>query len=479
MQYKLIIVLACFVTSTICATSGSTLKNQASTLLDQLNSQKMDVILFWNAVLIRAGANDYDTSIVATPDQAGPTTTSRAFAIIHGAMYEAMNAFERTYKPLFNFINMPKTNDVLSNPAVEAAVTAAAYQTLVSLYPTQKTLFDEAQSGFLNTRKKDLLSQLATVRGTAVGYLVASTILSNRRSDHSQDKGVYTPIMQPGYHQADPTHPSQSFLSPQWGNVKPFVIRSGSQFRASNIVGQNVAQRLQYINSQNYINDYNEVVRLGSLNSAYRTADQTEIGIFWGYDGAPKIGVPPRLYNQVVRVIAIQKKNTVQQNARLFALANYAMADAAISAWESKYYYGLWRPIVAIRQGTRNTRSIPNWLPLGAPADGSGINFTPGFPSYVSGHATFGGAVFGILRLFYGTDTMKFQLQSDEYNGITKDSVTNKIRPVRTRYYQSFTQAEDENFLSRIYLGVHWRLDQEAGRTMGRQIASYVFTQNN
>ncbi|CAF5021024.1 unnamed protein product, partial [Rotaria magnacalcarata] len=115
----------------------------------------MDVILFWNAVLIRAGANDYDTSIVATPDQAGPTTTSRAFAIIHGAMYEAMNAFERTYKPLFNFINMPKTNDVLSNPAVEAAVTAAAYQTLVSLYPTQKTLFDEAQSGFLNTRKKD------------------------------------------------------------------------------------------------------------------------------------------------------------------------------------------------------------------------------------------------------------------------------------------------------------------------------------
>ncbi|CAF4123196.1 unnamed protein product, partial [Rotaria magnacalcarata] len=116
---------------------------------------------------------------------------------------------------------------------------------------------------------------------------------------------------------------------------------------------------------------------------------------------------------------------------------------------------------------------------LGAPADGSGINFTPGFPSYVSGHATFGGAVFGILRLFYGTDIMPFQLQSDEYNGITKDSVTNKIRPVRTRRYQSFTQAEDENFLSRIYLGVHWRLDQEAGRTMGRQIASYVFTQNN
>ncbi|CAF3078246.1 unnamed protein product [Rotaria socialis] len=96
MQHKLIIVLVCFVTSTICATIDSTLKNQAKHLLDELNSQQMDVILFWNAVLIRAGANDYDTSIVATPDQAGPTTTSRAFAIIHGAMYEAMNAFEQT-----------------------------------------------------------------------------------------------------------------------------------------------------------------------------------------------------------------------------------------------------------------------------------------------------------------------------------------------------------------------------------------------
>ncbi|CAF3277679.1 unnamed protein product [Rotaria socialis] len=260
---------------------------------------------------------------------------------------------------------MPKTNDVLFNPAIQAAVTQAAYQTLISLYPAQKVLFDKAQSGFLNTLRKDLLAQLAT----------------------SEDKITYTPIMEPGYHQPDPTHPNQSFLSPQ--------------------------------------------------------------------------------------------KNTVQQNARLFALVNYAMADAAIAAWDSKYYYGFWRPIVAIRRGTRSTRSIPNWLPLGAASDGSGTNFTPAFPSYVSGHATFGGAVFGILRLFYGTDTMQFQLQADEYNGITKDSITNQIRPVRARYYQSFTQDEDENFLGRIYVGVHWRTDQDAGRTMGQQIASYIFTQND
>ena len=118
-------------------------------------------------------------------------------------------------------------------------------------------------------------------------------------------------------------------------------------------------------------------------------------------------------------------------------------------------------------------------MPLGAPSDGAGDNFTPPFPSYVSGHSTFGSATFEILRLFYGTDTIQFQLQSDEYNGITKDSLTNRIRSVRTRYYQSFSQAEEENFLSRIYLGVHWRVDQEEGKTMGRQVASYIFRQNN
>ncbi|CAF2147360.1 unnamed protein product, partial [Rotaria magnacalcarata] len=231
----------------------------------------------------------------------------------------------------------------------------------------------------------------------------------------------------------------------------------------------------QFLRSEKYISDYNEVVSLGTRNSQTRTADQTEVGIFWGYDGAPKLGVPPRLYNQVVRVIAIKKNNTLQQNAQLFAFVNYAMADAGISAWETKYYYELWRPILGVRQGSPTTRAIPNWLPLGAPADGGGDNFTPPFPSYVSGHSTFGSAAFEMLRLFYGTDQFQFQFQSDEYNGATKDSITGRVRPNRTRSYERFSQAEEENFLSRIYLGVHWRIDQEEGRTMGRKIAKYIY----
>ncbi|CAF5098628.1 unnamed protein product, partial [Rotaria sp. Silwood1] len=230
--------------------------------------------------------------------------------------------------------------------------------------------------------------------------------------------------MEPGYHQRDPTHPNQEFLSPQWGSVTPFVIETGSQFRASNIVGDTVPKRRQYLDSEKYVNDYDEVVSLGTRTSQDRTVDQTEIGIFWGYDCAPKVGVPPRLYNQIVRVIAIQKNKKLEENARLFALVNYAMADAGISAWETKYYYGFWRPIYGIRQGTRRTPAIPNWLPLGASADGTGENFTPPFPSYVSGHSTFGSATFEMLRLFYKTDQVHFEFQSDEYNGITKDSIT-------------------------------------------------------
>ncbi|CAF3554271.1 unnamed protein product [Rotaria sp. Silwood1] len=455
--------------------SRTVLKNQAKDLLHQLKSKRMDAILFWNSVTLQACANDYDTSIASSPDQVGPATTSRAFAIIHGAMYEAMNAFEQKYKPMFKPNNMPATNNVPQAAAIDAAITEAAYQTLYAMYPKQRELFDEVREGFIEVIENDTPGKAGINRGIRVGRLFADAILLSRSFDNSQRNVNYTPIMEPGYHQRDPTHPNQGFLSPQWGSVTPFVIESGSQFRASNIIGDTVATRRQYLDSEKYVNDYDELVSLGTRTSQDRTVDQTEIGIFWGYDGAPKLGVPPRLYNQIVRVIAIQKNKKLEENARLFALVNYAMADAGISAWESKYYYGLWRPVYGIRQGTRRTPAIPNWLPLGASADGTGDNFTPPFPSYVSGHSTFGSATFEMLRLFYKTDQVHFEFQSDEYNGITKDSITGLVRPARTRQYQSFSQAEDENYRSRIYLGVHWPIDQEEGKIMGRNIASYIF----
>jgi hypothetical protein len=140
--------------------------------------------------------------------------------------------------------------------------------------------------------------------------------------------------------------------------------------------------------------------------AAAQAPEQTQIGYFWGYDGSPGLGTPPRLFNQVAEVIAVGQHNTVIQNARFFALVNLALADAGITTWDGKYDYSFWRPVTAIRENDPGTgptglgsgnpflvgQGDPKWSPLGAPADnGGGTNFTPPFPAYASGHATFGG----------------------------------------------------------------------------------------
>jgi hypothetical protein len=171
-------------------------------------------------------------------------------------------------------------------------------------------------------------------------------------------------------------------------------------------------------------------------------------------------------------------RNSEVENARLFALVNLAMGDAGISCWGCKYIYQFWRPIVGIREaastGNPATVADPTWEPLGAQADNnSGTNFTPNFPSYTSGHATFGSSMFQVLRRYYGTDDIPFHLQSDEFNGVTRDD-TGKVRPQRTRSYLNLSQAEIENHDSRIYLGIHWRFDQDQGLVQGRKLGDFV-----
>ncbi|MBM3393796.1 MAG: vanadium-dependent haloperoxidase [Betaproteobacteria bacterium] len=149
----------------------------------------------------------------------------------------------------------------------------------------------------------------------------------------------------------------------------------------------------------------------GAKDSALRTADQTQMGIFWAYD-VGTIGPPPVLYNQITAVIAHNQQNTLEQNARLFALTNIAQADAGIATWEAKYHHDFWRPIAAIRladtDGNDATLADPNWEPLGAPGDGIIADFTPPFPAYTSGHAAFGAAVMAMIREFYGTDEIAY-----------------------------------------------------------------------
>jgi hypothetical protein len=239
-----------------------------------------------------------------------------------------------------------------------------------------------------------------------------------------------------------------------------------------------------------YADAFEEVKRLGGdgiITPTERTPDQTMAGIFWAYDGTPSLCSPPRLFNQIAVQIAVQRKSSLVELARLLALVNVAMADAGVAGWESKYYYQLWRPITGIREadggtgptgrGDSNPETVADatFTPLGAPASNlNGPNFTPPFPSYPSGHACFGGAVFQTLRNFYGTDNIAFTFVSDELNGVTRDNEGN-IRPLLPRHFSTLSQAEEENGQSRIYLGIHWSFDKTEGIKQGRNVANYVF----
>ncbi|HUQ70979.1 MAG TPA: phosphatase PAP2 family protein [Planctomycetaceae bacterium] len=425
----------------------------------------VDPILEWNLIAIDAGAVDHSQP---AKEQGGPCKTARALAIVHVAMYDAFNSIDGSNFPYL--ISIPLGKD----SSVDAAVGQAAHDTLVALYPNQTASFDAALTTTL-ARAKKLSTRL---KGQVIGKAVAKAILTNRAGDGSDTSTPYVPGDQPGEHREDPLHPGQGFYVPGWGGCKPFGITAEDDFQIPPPPA---------LDSPEYAVAFNEVKLLGERNSVTRTAEQTITGIFWGYDGTKGLGAPPRLYNQVARVIAVDKKNTVAQNARLFALINIGQADAGMCAWNDKYRYNFWRPVLGVREadaGTGpsglgddnpDTEGDIDWEPLGAPASNqSGTDFTPPFPAYASGHATFGASLFQTLRQFYGTDQIAFSFTSDEYNGVTTDSQGN-VRPVVTRNYPNLTVPELENAASRIYLGVHWRFDATAGTQQGTAIATRIF----
>jgi hypothetical protein len=423
-----------------------------------------DMVLAWNAVALDAVRHDYTPGQVM--DQGGPTMDSRALAIVQVAMYDALDAVDPIGAPYLVHVR------ALPGTAADAAVAAAAHDTLAALYPHQLARFDAALSLSL-AHVRHQASAAAVRRGEQLGEAVAAEILAARQNDGSHVMPPYTPGTAPGQWQPDPVHPKQMALSPDWGNVTPFIIQSGMQF---------LAPPPPAMTSMPYTVGYDMVDAMGgdgTTTPTKRTVRQSEIGIFWGYDGTPGMGTPPVHYNEITARIARQMHNTEAQNARLFALVNLALADAAIVSWDTKYYYNFWRPVTAMRAAasTGNPMTVPDptWTPMGAPeTNGGGSNFTPAFPAYTSGHAAFGGALFTVLRDFYGTDHVGFTIGSDEFNGMTRDQNGN-VRPVLRFHYATFKQAMIQNAMSRIYLGIHWPWDMDYGIVQGKGVGSYVF----
>lgn len=429
-----------------------------------------DPILRWNQLALDAMAADH-TGTFGPAEQGGPTRAARVMAIVHLAMFDAANSVQKKATPYRTYV--PAIGQYAS---VDAAVAQAGHDTLVAMYPNQAAGFDTALTTDLNA----VTNPLQRFTGSLIGKLVAKALLDARANDGSANNPTYTPGTLPGQHRVDPINPNQGFLTPGWGSVKPFAMLFPQQYRAAPPPA---------LTSALYTWSFDQLVRLGGdgiTTPTERTAEQTIIGIYWGYDGSPKLGPPPRLYNQIVRVIAAQKNNDVYANARLFALINLSMADAGIACWETKYHYNFWRPILGIREsdpgtgpsglgdGNPNTTGDPTYVPLCAPrSNTNGPDFTPPFPAYPSGHATFGAALCQTLRNFYGTDHIEFDFVSDEYNGVTTDSHGN-VRPLISRHFSNLTQVENENAMSRIYLGVHWFFDATSGVTMGRQVANWA-----
>ncbi len=411
-------------------------------------------------------------------EQYGPTRASRAMAIVHIAIFEAMNAMAGQYRSYVGLRPAPASS------SKRAAVAQAAHDTLVALFPSQAPRLDDLLA-------QDLSAVLETdfqkERGIALGKRAAAAILALRSNDGSNRPeptvGVdFITSDLPGKWRQDPISKLPRAIGAYWGEVTPFVMQSSSQFRAPEPPA---------LTSEEYTQAFAEVKDVGGdgiVTPTSRTPEQTEIGLYWAYDGTPSLCAPPRMYNQMALHIAGQMGTSGLELARLLALAHTAMADAAIAVWESKFYYQVWRPVTGIREsdpgtgptgagdGNPDTIGDPNWSPLGAPASNinHGINFTPPFPSYPSGHAGIGGAFFQILTRFYGTDNISFTFVSDELNGTTVDA-NGSVRPLVPRSFSSFSQAAEENGQSRIYLGIHWASDKTQGVIQGKKIGDYVY----
>ncbi|MCI0746270.1 MAG: phosphatase PAP2 family protein [Verrucomicrobia subdivision 3 bacterium] len=390
-------------------------------------SSRADVVTDWNNVAldaIRAG-------------RTSPPQASRQLAILHTAIYDAVNGITQTHEPY----RVP--GKASGGASVEAAVHAAAHSVMVNLYPSMTAMFDAAY----NSATGNLPNGPAKSKGLAWGAHVAQAILADRANDGSTNTVPYAPGTNPGE-----WRPTISFggvvrppLLPQWGTVKCFGIKAGSQFRPPTPPA---------LTTHQYADEVNQVKSLGETNSTARTADQTQIAYFWA-NGAGT-ATPPGHWNQIAQIVAEQEGNTLAENARLFALLNIAEADAAIVSWDCKYAYNYWRPITAIREADTDNNPLTiqdsTWAPL---------LFTPPFPEYTSGHSTFSGAAAVVLAMFYGTDDIPFTGASDDVPGAM-------------RYYTSFSQAAEESGASRIYAGIHFWSANVHGLATGASVGEYV-----
>jgi membrane-associated phospholipid phosphatase len=365
-----------------------------------------------------------------------PPLTARNFAILHCAVFDAVNGIAGDSQPFR--VKIPPPDEA----SPEAAAIGAACEILINLYPSRRGAYDEHSAASLAC----LAQKCTNNAGLLYGRAVAQAMLMWRAGDLSSATEPYQVRTEAGQWQRTPPHFRPPEL-PHWRLVASFAITDLAAF---------CPPGPPPLDSERYAQDVNQVKALGGLNSTNRTPEQTLIARFWS--DFSYTGTPVGHWNQIAQDISRRRGLTLAQSARLFALLNLAMADAAIVAWNAKYAHNLWRPVTAMHQadcdGNPATIADPGWQPLLT---------TPPFPEYVSGHSIFSGTAAAVLAAVLGTDEVTFTATSDTLPGVT-------------RTYHSLRETADEIGMSRIYGGIHFLSGDLDGLAAGHAIGGYVAT---
>jgi hypothetical protein len=402
----------------------NTLTAAVSLSLCVLSPAMADVVTDWNEKVLSAGNAARQTPVGQTP-----AVQARNMAMVHLAMFDALNSIEPRYTPYRTQLQVPNTT------SREAAASIAAHYLLVRLYPAQSKDADVV-----------LQAALALVpdgsdktQGVQLGEKVAAAILMDRSADGADAPDTYRPHGAPGAYV-----PTVLTASWNWGLVKPFAMKSCDQFRPSPPYA---------LSSVQWAKDYNEVKQMGARTDSRRSAEQTDIAKFWEQTGAGS-------FNQIVQQVAEAKKLPLLENARLYAHVYLATADAFIAIFDAKYTYNFWRPLTAIRNGDRDdndaTERDAAWAPF-IP--------TPMHPEYPCAHCIAQSSAATVLNTLFG-DAVP-----------TTVIMTSPTAPGVTRKFNRLSDYTAEIINARIYDGVHYRTSGEVGVEMGRKIGEYV-TQN-
>lgn len=381
-----------------------------------------DPVLEWNAIMVSTTTGN-------------PVIQARFAAITQLAVFEAVNAIDKDFDPYLGTVTAPPTANA------EAAVIAAAHAVLRNYFR------DDASTNALNRARVASLARIAEGQpkqdGIAVGEAAAAAMIALRTDDGSAPPEFYTPAStEAGEWQLTPNCLSGGGILLQWPNVRPFAIERADQFRAS---------PPPPLTSKRYARDYAEVKRVGDAESPFRPKYLADVAQFYAFTG------PVPVWNAAASQVAIEQGRSMSENARALAILNMAISDAQVSVFETKYHYHLWRPETAIRagddDGNRHTRGNPHFKPFVT---------TPCFPSYASGHGSSSAAAREVLERVYGPRQHFITLENPAVHDVV----------LRYSSFRKMTRDIDD---ARVYGGIHFRFDQEAGAEIGRQVGAYVY----